>query len=66
MEENVGVWTVDKLQTLLAGANTAGFRLAVLGDPVEHSLSPLMQNAALEARGLPYRYDRFLVSPAQL
>jgi shikimate dehydrogenase len=62
----VGVWTVEKLQTLLAGANTNGFRLAVLGDPVEHSLSPLMQNAALEARGLPYRYDRLLVPPAQL
>jgi shikimate dehydrogenase len=60
------IWTVEKLQALLAGANTAGFRLAVLGDPVEHSLSPLMQNAALEARGLPYRYDRLLVSPAQL
>ena len=60
------IWTVEKLQGLLGGANTAGFRLAVLGDPVEHSLSPLMQNAALEARGLPYRYDRLLVSPAQL
>jgi shikimate dehydrogenase len=60
------IWTVEKLQALLAGANTARFRLAVLGDPVEHSLSPLMQNAALEARGLPYRYDRLLVSPAQL
>jgi shikimate dehydrogenase len=66
VEENVGVWTVDKLQALLAGADTAGFRLAVLGDPVEHSLSPVMQNAALEARGLPYRYDRLLVSPAEL
>ena len=66
MEENVGVWTVDKLQALLADANTEGLRLAVLGDPVEHSLSPLMQNAALEARGLPYRYERLLVSPAQL
>jgi shikimate dehydrogenase len=60
------IWTVEKLQALLAGANTAGFRLAVLGDPVEHSLSPVMHNAALEARGLSYRYDRLLVSPAQL
>ena len=59
-------WTVEKLQALLAGGNTAWFRLAVLGDPVEHSLSPQIQNAALEARGLPYRYDRLLVSPAQL
>ena len=60
------IWTVDKLQALLAGADNAEFQLAVLGDPVEHSLSPVMQNAALEARGLPYRYDRLLVSPAQL
>jgi shikimate dehydrogenase len=62
----VCIWTVERLQALLPGANTAGFRLAVLGDPIEHSLSPQMQNAALEARGLPYHYDRLLVSPAEL
>jgi shikimate dehydrogenase len=62
----VGVWTIEKLKALLPGGNAADFRLAVLGDPVEHSLSPLMQNAALEARRLPYRYDRVLVSPAEL
>jgi shikimate dehydrogenase len=66
VEQNVSVWTVEKLQALLLSANTGGFRLAVLGDPVEHSLSPPMQNAALEARGLPYRYDRLLVSPTEL
>lgn len=60
------IWTVERLQALLPSANTGGFRLAVLGDPVEHSLSPPMQNAALEARGLPYRYDRLLVSPTEL
>jgi shikimate dehydrogenase len=62
----VGVWTVERLQALLPDANPAGFRLAVLGDPVEHSLSPGMQNAALAARRLPYRYDRLLVAPAEL
>ena len=62
----MGAWTVERLQALLPGANNGGFRLAVLGDPVEHSLSPVMQNAALEARRLPYRYDRLLVSPAEL
>jgi shikimate dehydrogenase len=51
---------------MLSGANTTGFQLAVLGDPVEHSLSPRMQNAALEVRRLPYRYDRLLVSSTQL
>ena len=60
------IWTVDELEALVTSAKTGGFRLAVLGDPVGHSLSPLMQNAALEARGLPYQYDRLLVSPAQL
>ncbi|MFY9234264.1 MAG: shikimate dehydrogenase [Fimbriimonadaceae bacterium] len=29
---------------------------AVIGDPVEHSLSPLMHSAAYSALGLPYRY----------
>ena len=60
------IWTVGKLQTLLPSANSPGFRLAVLGDPIEHSLSPRMQNAALEARQLPYRYDRLLVRPDEL
>lgn len=30
--------------------------LALLGDPVAHSLSPVMQNAAFQATGLPYVY----------
>ncbi|HPF71401.1 MAG TPA: hypothetical protein PLQ13_12070 [Candidatus Krumholzibacteria bacterium] len=29
---------------------------AVLGDPIAHSLSPAMQNAALDERELPYEY----------
>jgi shikimate dehydrogenase len=56
----VDTWTVETLP--LSG----DFRLAVLGDPVEHSLSPQMQNAALAARGLPYRYERLRVSPPRL
>ena len=35
-----------------------GYRLAVLGDPVEHSLSPVMHNAALAALGLEGVYSR--------
>ena len=31
-------------------------RLAILGDPVAHSLSPLLHNAALRAAGLPGEY----------
>jgi shikimate dehydrogenase len=34
-----------------------GLRLAVLGDPVEHSLSPLMQRDAMEQAGLRGRYE---------
>ena len=66
LKKSSEAWTVERLHALLPGANNAGFRLAVLGDPIEHSLSPQLQNAALEARGLPYRYDRLLVSPAEL
>jgi shikimate dehydrogenase len=41
-------------------------RLGVLGDPVAHSLSPQMQNAALEKSGLEMRYARFQIAPAEL
>jgi shikimate dehydrogenase len=60
----VDIWTVDALQSL--GSAKPDFQLGVLGDPVEHSLSPQMQNAALAVRGLPFRYERVHVSPARL
>jgi shikimate dehydrogenase len=41
-------------------------RLAVLGDPVDHSLSPAMQNAGLECLHLPYHYGRLHVRPDDL
>jgi shikimate dehydrogenase len=51
-------------------AVTAGLdqpiRLAVLGDPVAHSASPPMQNAALAAGGLAARYARLQVRPEEL
>jgi shikimate dehydrogenase len=40
--------------------------LGVIGDPIEHSLSPVMQNAALEAMGLDYTYLPFRVAPDRL
>ena len=40
--------------------------LAVLGHPVEHSLSPDMQNAALEALGSKLRYAKIDCPPEQL
>lgn len=40
-------------------------RLAVLGDPVAHSASPQMHNAALAACGIAARYGRLHVRPAE-
>jgi shikimate dehydrogenase len=41
-------------------------RLGVLGHPVAHSLSPQMQNAALEKSSLEMRYARFEIAPGEL
>lgn len=38
----------------------------LFGDPVEHSFSPAMQNAAFSSLGLDYVYVPFLVTPADL
>lgn len=38
----------------------------VLGDPIAHSRSPLMQQAAFRELGLPHRYLPFQVAPDQL
>lgn len=40
--------------------------LGVIGWPVKHSLSPVMQNAALLAMGLDYTYVPFAIEPACL
>ena len=41
-------------------------RLGVLGDPVAHSLSPRMQNAALAECGLAFQYAAFQIIPNEL
>jgi shikimate dehydrogenase len=41
-------------------------RLGVLGDPVEHSLSPQMQNAALRECKIDMQYARFHILPNEL
>jgi shikimate dehydrogenase len=38
----------------------------VIGDPIAHSMSPDMQNAAFDDAGLKAVYGRFRVSPAEL
>jgi shikimate dehydrogenase len=62
------VYTFADLQNWTAA--TAGvdppLRLAVFGDPVAHSLSPPMHNAALEKAGLPLRYCRLHIHPEEL
>ncbi len=40
--------------------------LGLFGNPVEHSLSPLMQNTAINDLGLPYIYLAFKVEPQNL
>ena len=45
---------------------TPPVRLAVVGDPVAHSLSPQMQNAALRERAIGLQYARFQVTPTDL
>jgi shikimate dehydrogenase len=39
---------------------------ALIGDPVEHSMSPVMHNAAFKKLGLDYAYLAFRVSPPEL
>jgi shikimate dehydrogenase len=41
-------------------------RLGILGDPVTHSLSPQMQNAALKSCKIDMQYARFQISPDDL
>jgi shikimate dehydrogenase len=41
-------------------------RLGVFGDPVEHSLSPKIQNAALEACKIEMQYARFQITADEL
>ena len=41
-------------------------RLVVLGDPVGHSLSPQMQNAALKHCKIDMQYARFYILPGEL
>lgn len=39
---------------------------AVIGDPIQHSLSPVMHQAGYEALGIDAKYYRFQVAPSRL
>jgi shikimate dehydrogenase len=60
------LWTIEHLRRSTADPLPADIRLAVLGDPVRHSLSPEMHNAGLAARGLPFQYTRLWVKSDEL
>ncbi|MDQ3313062.1 MAG: hypothetical protein M3505_00245, partial [Verrucomicrobiota bacterium] len=53
------VYTLGDLQTWEGGEPPT--RLGVFGDPVAHSLSPRIQNAAAKASGLDVRYAAFQI-----
>jgi shikimate dehydrogenase len=53
------------LETLRERTDPA-LRLLVIGDPIDHSLSPQMHNAALEFLHLPSTYGRLRVGPESL
>jgi shikimate dehydrogenase len=55
-----------RAQALTVPAAPAPRLFGVLGDPVDHSLSPAMHNAAYAARGLAHLYLRWRVSPDEL
>ena len=62
------VYTVADLRdwaTATAGIHPP-LRLAVFGDPVAHSASPQMHDAALAAEGIDARYARIHVRPEEL
>ncbi len=63
-----GVHSLDDLRARASGQGPipSTVRLAVLGFPVAHSLSPTMQNAALEALGTDLRYTKIECPPEQL
>ena len=60
------VFTLADLRDRWPTADGSAPRLAVLGDPVAHSLSPPMHDAALAACGLPGRYGRLHVRAEEL
>ena len=60
------IYTFADLQNWENVAGQPPLRLAVFGDPVAHSASPPMHNAALEKCGIDARYCRLHIRPEEL
>jgi shikimate dehydrogenase len=60
------VYKLADLQRWAPEKTRAPIRLGVIGQPVAHSLSPEMQNAALTESKLKMRYGRFEIAPNEL
>ncbi len=56
------LWGVDHMSGVQGKSNV----VCIIGDPIQHSLSPIMQNAAFAAGHLDYIYVPFAVSPENL
>jgi len=56
----------QRFQSHMAGIGGSTKLLAVLGDPVGHSLSPILQNTAIHRLGLDWRYMALPVSATAL
>ena len=52
--------------TAAAPINASTELLGVIGQPIHHSLSPVMHNAAIAELGLNWRYLAFAVAPDRL
>ena len=62
------VYTIEDLENrelIDAGSNKPA-KLAVIGDPVKHSMSPEMHQASLDAQGFDIRYIRVHVEPGSV
>jgi shikimate dehydrogenase len=62
------VYTLNDLRNWNSIGHEPGrpIRLGVIGDPVAHSFSPQMQNAAFEHSGIKMQYARFQISADEL
>ncbi len=66
MASNESPYTLQNLRDWSPEANGRCIRFGVIGDPVAHSASPPMHNAALKACGLDMEYVRIHLHPSEL